>query len=121
MKGLTLIKDVEGMAVLGSATIKGEARDISSGGIAVKVKLAGSYQAQLILGHNFKIRFNLPPNMTVIDRLGQVLGGKAMEESDLSHGNEQQFLLNIRFTEPLEPETISEYAAYLKMLSSPRS
>jgi CRP-like cAMP-binding protein len=121
MKGLALIKDVEGMAVLGSTTLKGEARDISCGGIAVKVKLAGSYEAQLLLGHNFKIRFNLPPNMTVIDRAGQVLGGKALEDSDLSPGDEQKYLLNIRFAEPLEPGILTEYTDYVKMISGPRS
>ena len=119
MKGLALIKDLEGMAVLNSTTLKGDVRDISSGGVAIKIKLdGGMYQAQLLLGHRFKVRFNLPPNMVVVDQEGQVLGSKPYDDPDaLPTENDQQFLLNIRFSEPLESQTISEYSLYVKMLS----
>jgi CRP-like cAMP-binding protein len=118
LKGLILIRDDEGMKVLNSTSLRGEARDISCGGMAIDVQLAGSYQAQELLGNNFKVRFNLPPDMTSIERICLVLGAKHQDDSIASSQTTKRYLLNMKFTEPVKESIINEYARYVKILNN---
>jgi CRP-like cAMP-binding protein len=117
LKGLILIRDDEGMKVLNSTSLKGEARDISCGGMAINVQLAGSYQAQELLGNNFKVRFNLPPDMTSIVRVCQVLGARCQEDNIATPQDTKEYLLNMKFNEPVGESIIKEYARYAILLN----
>jgi len=118
LKGLVLIRDDEGMEVLNATSLRGEARDVSCGGLAINVQLAGSYQAQELLGNKFKVRFNLPPDMTSKEKICQVLGAKSQEDSVTSSQGTKRYLINMKFTEPVEERIINEYARYVKVLNN---
>ena len=122
LQGPILIKDIDGVAGLDARTLKGGARNLSCGGMAVEVELERSDQAQALLRNNLKVRFNLPPHMTaIVERICQVLRIRNKEESVVSPEGKKRYLLNMKFNEQLTGDIIAEYARYFKMINSSQS
>lgn len=115
-QGPILIKPVDTSLAAPAKSLRGEIRDVSCGGMAVVVKLDDRQQAQALLGNNFKARFNLPPNMNAIERIGQVLGVSRQEENAADQERQNNYSINLKFIEPVPEESISEYARYVKRL-----
>ncbi len=114
LQGSTLIKPADNSSPSIEKSLRGEIRDISSGGMAVVVKLDAIENAQALLGNKFKVRFSLPPNMNIIERVGQVLGFSCQDGGVPLTECQKSYSLNIKFTELVEAESIREYANYLK-------
>ncbi len=119
LQGPILIKDVDDVVGLDAKTLRGGARNLSCGGMSVEVELEQKDQAQALLRNNFKVRFNLPPNMTaIIDRICQVLRIKSKEDSAVSPEGKKRYIMNMKFNEPLAGNMIAEYARYFEMINN---
>lgn len=115
MEGSILIKAADDSSLSIVKSLRGEILDVSSGGMAVVIKLEGVEQAHALLGNNFKMRFNLPPSMNAIERIGKILGFSCRDDLPLTEC-QKNYTLNIRFAEPVPEESIMEYARYVKRL-----
>ena len=110
---------LSGVAGLDTGTLKGEALNLSCGGISLEIELEESYQAQALLRNNFKVRFNLPPNITaIVERICQVLRIRSKEETVVSSDGKRKYLLNMKFNEQLERDIIADYARYFEMINN---
>jgi len=118
LKGSVLIMDVDRVAGLNVKSLKGEIKDVSSGGMAVVVKLVKKDQAQALLGNSFKVLFNLPPKMTAIERTCQVLGVRWQEDEGASLEDRNKYMLNIKFSEPVATAIITECTRHVKMFNN---
>ena len=55
-------------------TMQGKIGDVSLGGVSFFIHATDREQAQMLLGNKLFLRFNMPPNMAVFERIGLALG-----------------------------------------------
>ena len=70
----------------------------------------------MLLGHDLFLRFNMPPNMKEIERVGLVLGVR--QHGDPYGPDKDKFSIHIKFSEELADNSIREAGKFLKMMDA---
>ncbi len=113
LPGRILLKIVNAAGEVVGKTIRGDIGDVSVGGVSFFVQTANREKAQMLLGHNLHLRFNMPPIMTEIAQIGRVLGVKhyagGLEEKE-------KYSVHVEFSETLPEKSIIEAERFIKML-----
>jgi CRP-like cAMP-binding protein len=118
LPGRILLKVVNVAGEVVGKTLRGDLGDVSVGGVSFFVKTSNREQAQMLLGHNLHLRFNLPPMMTEIELLGQVLGVKRQTQA---FATKEDYSVHVRFLKLLPEKSISEAERFIKMLKVTKS
>lgn len=115
LPGRILIKIVnkEGKPV--GKTLRGDMGDVSVGGISFYVQANSREQAQMLLGHDLYLRFNMPPNMKEVERIAQVL---AVRHHSASFEEKDQYSLHMKFDKGLAEKSIIEAAKFIRMINA---
>lgn len=107
--GRILLKVVDATGEVVGKTIRGDISDVSIGGVSFYVHTANREQAQMLLGHNLYLRFNMPPVMTEVKQVGKVLG---VAQAD----SPEKYSVHVKFSKVLPESAIAEAERFLKML-----
>ncbi len=110
--GRILIKVVNSEGTPVGKTMQGRIGDVSTGGVSFFIQAVDREHAQMLLGNKLYLRFNMPPNMAVLERIGMTLGVRHHAEvEDMM----EQFSVHIKFDQSLNEKNISETERYLKL------
>jgi CRP-like cAMP-binding protein len=119
LPGRILIKLVNNDGKPVGKTLRGDTGDVSVGGISFYIQVNNRKQAKMLLGHDLFLRFNMPPNMKQVERIGMVLGVRQQQSGDTYEGQKRdRYSIHIKFGEMLAETSIREAAKYLKMLDA---
>ncbi len=113
LPGRILLKIVDAAGEVVGKTIRGDIGDVSVGGVSFFVQTANREQAQMLLGHNLHLRFNMPPVMTEIEQIGKVLGVKHFAGS---LAEKEKYSVHVKFRKILPEKSITEAERFIKML-----
>ena len=115
LPGRILIKitNKEGKPV--GKTLRGDMGDVSAGGISFYIQAHSREQAQMLLGHDLYLRFNMPPNMQEVERIAMVL---AVRHQKASFDDKEQYSLHMKFNKTLAEKSIIEAAKFIRMLDA---
>ena len=113
LPGRILLKVVDAAGEVVGKTIRGDIGDVSVGGVSFYVQTANREQAQMLLGHNLHLRFNMPPIMTEIEQIGKVLGVKRHAGG---FETKEKYSVHVKFSETLPERSIVEAERFIKML-----
>ena len=116
LPGRILIKIVNAAGQPVGKTLRGDMGDVSVGGISFYVQANSRKQAQMLLGHDLALRFNMPPNMKEVERVGMVLGVR--QHTDAYEQKKDKYSIHIKFNEVLAEKTIIDTARFIKMLDA---
>lgn len=96
-------------------TLRGHLGDVSVGGISFQIKVKERGQAQLLLGRKLHVRFNMPPTMTEVERIGIALGVryKANDETE----TDDDFSVHIKFDDLLTNKALNDVERFLKVMN----
>jgi CRP-like cAMP-binding protein len=109
--GRILIKVVSAEGVPVGRTIQGVIGDVSTGGVSFFIRAGNREQAQMLLGNKLYLRFSVPPNMTVFERIGLAMGVR----HQVTAAGEEQFSVHVKFDQGLNEQDIRETERYLKL------
>jgi CRP-like cAMP-binding protein len=113
LPGRILLNIIDTAGEVVGKTIRGDIGDVSAGGVSFFVQTVNREQAQMLLGHNLHLRFNMPPVMTEIEQIGTVLGVKrCVEEPE----EKEKYSVHVKFSETLPEKSIIEAERFIKML-----
>ena len=115
LPGRILIKIMNGDGQPVGKTLRGDMGDVSVGGISFYVQANSRKQAQMLLGHDLFLRFNMPPNMKEVERVGMVLGVRQQTDA---YEHKDKYSIHIKFSEGLAENSIREAGKFLKMLDA---
>lgn len=110
-KGSVLIKHPE---IQAAKSLKGEMIDVSSGGISFSIEANSKEQAQMLLGRTLSLRFNLPPQMQEVERVGLVL---AVRNCATSVHDSEQYSVHLEFDDNLPEKHIRQTNNYARMIN----
>ncbi len=115
LPGRILIKVVnkEGKPV--GKTLRGDMGDVSAGGISFYVQASSREQAQMLLGHDLYLRFNMPPNMKEVERIAMVL---AVRHHTATYEEKDHYSLHLKFDKNLAEKSIIEAAKFIRMMNA---
>lgn len=113
LPGRILLKIVNAEGEVVGKTIRGDIGDVSVGGVSFYVQTANREQAQMLLGHDLHLRFNMPPVMTEIEQIGQVLGVK---KHALAFEAKEKYSVHVKFREMLPEKSIVEAERFINMM-----
>lgn len=113
LPGRILLKVVDAKGEVVGKTIRGDISDVSIGGVSFYVHTTNREQAQMLLGHNLYLRFNMPPVMTEVKQVGKVLGVKHQAAGSDS---KEKYSVHVKFSKVLPESSIAEAERFLKML-----
>jgi len=115
LPGRLLIKLVNAAGEPVGKTLQGKMGDVSIGGIAFYIQASNREQAQMLLGHKLHLRFNMPPNMNEVERIGLALGVRHHVQAV---DQREKYSVHMKFDKILPEKFISETERFLKMLNS---
>jgi len=82
------------------------------GGSPVRLRLGAR---QMLLGKDLCLRFNMPPHMKDMEKIGRVL---SIRDCDPSIEGEDMYSVHMKFAEPMDEKIVVEATRYIKMITS---
>lgn len=113
LAGRVLIKLVNEDGVPIGKTLRGNMGDVSIGGVSFHIKVKDRTHAQLLLGRRLHVKFNLPPTMYYIERLGMALGVKYNGPGD---DDKDDYSVHIKFEKRLHDRELVQAEKFHKVL-----
>lgn len=113
LPGRILLKIVDAAGEVVGKTIRGDIGDVSEGGVSFYVQAANREQAQMLLGHNLHLRFNLPPDMIEVEQIGRVLG---VRHHTARFETKEKYSVHVKFSEVLPEQSVVEAERFVSMM-----
>ena len=116
LQGKVYIKLVNDAGQPVGKTLVGTLSDLSPGGISFYIKSRQRDSAQLLLGRNLNVRFQLPPEMHDVTRNGLTIGVRY--HADGYNMEQNEYSVHLKFAEELNSKLISAVEKYSRQVSN---